>query len=116
MSDSTKQNKSSIGKILLIILVVLIVLSSIAYGLYGMYFQFNDQDVSDYIAEEVAGYPADKQAAATKIIRDGVKDILKNRDLSNQVLTFAEQSGTPREMELVHLAVLRAQQIGYLTK
>lgn len=112
MAENT--GKKSTGKIILIVAIIVIGVASILYGIYGMYFEFNDQDVSDYIKEEANNYPEDKRAAVTKILSDGVKDILKDRELSNQVLTYANSNGTPREMELVHAAIMRARSFGYL--
>ena len=101
-------------KKILIVVAIVLVLSAIAYGVYTTVFQFNDQDVRDYIAEEAKNYPEEKREAVTKIIRDGVRYILDDKELTKKVLAEAKKSGTPREMELVHEAVMQAQANGYL--
>lgn len=101
-------------KTLIIAAAVVVFAFLIGMGIYKMYFQFNAQDVRDYINEEADKYDADKRLAVFKIINDGVKDILTDPQLSSQVLTTAKMNGTPAEMELVHSAIMRSKAFGYL--
>lgn len=101
-------------KPLIIVLIVVFVFVFLYHGIYKMYWQFNNQDVSDYIKEEIAKLPEDKRAASYKIINDGVNDILSRRNQTKQVLAMAKTYGTPPEMELVHAAVMQAKNLGYL--
>lgn len=99
---------------ILIIAALIIAFSAIVFGVYYRYFQFNQQDVKDYINEEVNKYPADKQAGVYKIIVDGVDDILGDKQLISQTLEKSKMYKTPKEMELVHAAVMQARNYGYL--
>lgn len=99
---------------ILIVAILIVALASIVFGIYYRYFQFNQQDVKDYINEEVEKYPQDKQAGVYKIIVDGVENILSDKQLVNQCLQKSKLYGTPKEMELVHAAVMQARNYGYL--
>lgn len=101
-------------KNIIIIAAVIGICFLIGWGIYKVQFQFNDQDVRDYINEEANKYDADKRLAAFKIINDMVKDTLLDRQLSSAVLNTAKMNGTPPEMELVHTAVMRCRSYGYL--
>lgn len=101
-------------KIIIIVFILILVLSLVFMGVYRMYIQFNPSDVKDYIQEETDKYPADKQAAVYKIIKDGVDYILSDSKLTKQVLSSAKSGNTPREAELVHAAVMQAKSYGYL--
>lgn len=105
--------KSSKGVIILITLLLIAVMA-VYYGLYRMYLQFNPQDVKDYITEASAKYDVNNRAAAYKIIQDGVKEILRDRLETRRVLIIAKVNGTPKELELVHAAVMSAKGYGYL--
>lgn len=103
-------------KVKIFIVVALIVaFSAIIFGVYYRYFQFNQQDVKDYINEEVAKYPADQQPGIYKIIVDGVENILSDKELVSQCLEKSKLYGTPKEMELVHGAIMQARNYGYLS-
>ncbi len=110
LSGSTPKSKLLIAGIILLIVVAL------SFGIYYTYFQFNQKDVKDYINEEVEKYPLDEQAAAYNIISSGVQNILSKKATVNQVLVEAKKNGTPREMELVHAAIMEAKSFGYLTE
>lgn len=99
---------------ILIIAALIVAFSAIVFGVYYRYFQFNDQDVKDYINEEVSKYDADKQAGVYKIIVDGVENILSDKELTSQCLEKSKMYNTPKEMELVHAAVMQARNYGYL--
>jgi len=105
---STKKSNTWLWLIILAFVLLFI------YNIYNMFYLFNDQDVKDYIKEEVNRLPADQQAFATTIIKEGVEDILKSRDRSKQVVAVSSLNKTPREMELVHAAVMQAKALGYL--
>lgn len=98
----------------LIIAALIVAFSAIVFGVYYRYFQFNQQDVKDYINEEVSKYDSEKQAGVYKIIVDGVDNILSDKELVSQCLEKAKMYGTPKEMELVHAAVMQARNYGYL--
>lgn len=99
-----------------LIFTVIIISAIVAFitGIYRKEFQFNDQDVKDYINEEAEIYPLDRQAAVYKTIKDGVMHILSDKQLTKQVLTAAKDNGTNREQELVHAAIMQAKSYGYL--
>ena len=99
---------------ILIIAALIVAFSAIVFGVYYRYFQFNQQDVKDYINEEVNNYPSDKQAGVYKIIVDGVENILSDRELVSQCIEKSKMYNTPKEMELVHAAVMQARNYGYL--
>ena len=99
---------------ILIVAALIVAFSAIVFGVYYRYFQFNQQDVKDYINEEVEKYPSDKQAGVYKIIVDGVENILGDKELTSQTIEKAKLYGTPKEMELVHAAVMQARNYGYL--
>lgn len=99
---------------ILIIVALIVAFSAIVFGVYYRYFQFNQQDVKDYINEEVKKYPTNKQAGVYKIIVDGVENILGDRELVNQCIEKSKMYNTPKEMELVHAAVMQARNYGYL--
>lgn len=84
------------------------------HGIYKMHFQFNNQDVKDYINEEAAKYPAEQRPAVIKLITDGVKVILDDRASVRQVITSARVNHTPREFELVRASVQQNKNYGYL--
>jgi hypothetical protein len=100
---------------ILIAVALLLTISGIVFGIYYTYFQFNQKDVKDYINEEVEKYPLPEQAGIYKIINDGVTHILNDRYEVSQVLERAKLSGTPREMELVHAAIMDAKNKTYLS-
>lgn len=99
---------------LLIAAVILVIVIALSFGIYYTYFQFNQKDVKDYINEEVEKYPLDQQAGVYNIISSGVQNILSRKATTNQVLIEAKRNGTPREMELVHAAIMEAKSFGYL--
>lgn len=80
---------------------------------YRMFFQFNSKDVSIYIDEEASKFGANKMAVY-KIIQDGVQDILRSHNLTQQVLRTAKAHSTPKEMELVHAAIMQCQAYGFI--
>lgn len=106
-----KEKKKMFWVLFVLMLIVLVV---IGIGFYLNFFQFNKQDVRDYISEEANKYPEASRLAAYKVIKDGVEHILSERNLTQQVITTAKANGTPREMELVHAAVMAARNFGYL--
>lgn len=101
-------------KKLLIVIVILFAVVALSFGIYYTYFQFNQKDVKDYINEEVSLHSIPDQAAAYKIISDGITHILASKALTHQVLAEAKRNGTPKEMELVHAAIMQAKTFGYL--
>lgn len=101
-------------KKLLIVIVIFVAVIALSFGVYYTYFQFNQKDVKDYINEEVEKYAHHEQAAIYKIISDGVQHILNSKALTHQALAEAKRNGTPKEMELVHAAIMQAKTFGYL--
>jgi hypothetical protein len=91
-----------------------LVLSAAAYFTYTTFFQFNQQDIKDYINEEAAKYDTDKNPAVYKIIKDGVEHILSETNLRQQVMQAAKMNGTTPEQELVHAAVMYSKAFGYI--
>jgi transcription termination factor NusB len=107
------QKSNSWAPALIVIAIVMVIVFAY-HGIYKMYWQFNDQDVKDYITEEVNKYPADYRAANYKQINDAVRSILRSRSEVKEVLAKAKAAGTPNEMELVHAAVMQCKAYGYL--
>lgn len=101
--------KNAVIGIILFVLVIIVIVA------YRMFFQFNSKDISTYINEEANKYPANNNDVY-KLIQDGVEYILSSHNLTQQVIRSASVSNIPKEMELVHVAVLMAQNNGYLEK
>ncbi len=113
MEGNTDTKKSNVGLYVFLFFVLVIALL-LGIGIYRSHFQFNQQDVKDYINEEVALYPEQVRPAVYQIIRDGVHYILSQRSLVKQVISVAKASGTPYEYELVHAAIMQAREWGYI--
>lgn len=114
--EGTPTTKSKTGIIIISVAAFIFICFLIGMGLYRMYFQFNAQDVRDYINDEANTFPPDKRLAVFKILKEGVDDILKDRELCSQVLAVAKMNGTPPEMEIVHASIMRSRAFGYLVK
>lgn len=111
---SETESKPKRRGVIILITVLAIAVILIYWSLYKMFVQFNPSDVRDYISEAAAAYDGSSQAAAQKIIQDGVTEILKSRAATDQVLTIAKVNGTPPALELVHAALMAAKGYGYL--
>ena len=97
----------------LLIALVLTVSIAVGFVIYRMFFEFKSKDVKDYIKEEADNYKG-SEVTAFAIIQDGVQHILSSHNLTQQVLRSAKQSGTPKEQELVHSAIMQARAYGYI--
>jgi len=97
-----------------LIIVFMVLLFAVVYR---MFLQFNSKDVAIYIDEEASKY-VDPTAKAwvTKILHDGVEDILSSHYRTQQVISVAKESNLPKEQELVQAALLNAQNLGYIQK
>lgn len=112
MEAIIKPNSKTGGYILTGICLLLVV--GLVYIVWKVWFQFKDSLVKKYIDIEVSKYAGDQQITARKIITEGCHNILMSRSLTKQVTDTASDSGTERELELVHAAVKQATVYGYL--
>lgn len=92
--------------------LVALVTVAIAAIAYRMYLQFNQQEIRVYVREQAARYK--DQAAAYRIIMDGVEYLLGSHNLTQQVLRSSRATGTDKEQELVNAAINQCIAFKYL--